>query len=205
MTRHLPTPTPTPALDPTPGLPPTPSQTIGPFFGFALPHPAGGDVAPPNHPDAFTLYGTVLDGAGRPVPDAVVETWQAAPDGSLDGAPGSLPRNEVEGGHRGRNGIDFTGFGRSSTDAAGHWSVRTLPPPADRPYLAVCVFARGLTHHLFTRAYLVDPGPGDALLDGLDTARRETLITRPGVDGTHRFDIHLQGEKETVFLDFAQR
>jgi protocatechuate 3,4-dioxygenase alpha subunit len=195
MTRHL----------PTPALPLTPAQTIGPFFGYALPHPAGGDIAPVGHPDAVTVHGTVLDGAGQPMPDAVVETWQAAPDGSLAGAPGSLPRNAVDGGTRPRNGVDFTGFGRAATDAAGHWSVRTLPPPADRPYLAVCVFARGLTHHLFTRAYLSDPGPGDVLLDGLDAVRRETLITRPQPDGTHWFDIRLQGEKETVFLEFPEQ
>jgi protocatechuate 3,4-dioxygenase alpha subunit len=103
MTRHLPTP-----------LLPTPAQTIGPFFGYALPHPAGGDIAPLGHPDAVTVHGTVLDGAGQPVPDAVVETWQAAPDGSLDGAPGSLPRNPVDGGTRPRNGVDFTGFGRAA-------------------------------------------------------------------------------------------
>ncbi|MEU3737280.1 protocatechuate 3,4-dioxygenase subunit alpha [Streptomyces sp. NPDC032198] len=179
---------------------PTPSQTVGPFYGYALPFPRGGEVAPAGHPDTVTLHGYVYDGAGSPVPDALIETWQPAPDGSRTGAGGSLRHDPVSGGVIGRDGVAFTGFGRVPTDADGHWTVRTLPP-GGVSYIAVAVFARGLLHHLYTRAYLVDE-PGDPLLGSLDPARRTTLIARPEASHTYRFDIRLQGEGETVFLEF---
>ncbi|MEV6423233.1 protocatechuate 3,4-dioxygenase subunit alpha [Streptomyces sp. NPDC051662] len=200
-----------------PALPPTPSHTIGPFYGYALPFPDGGDIAPAGHPDTVTVHGRVYDGAGAAVPDALLEFWQAGPDGSLAGAAGSMRRDPVTGGFAGRNGVDFTGFGRVATDADGHYTLRTLPPGAPAvPYLSVCVFARGLTHHLFTRAYLAGGAAGakpaegagglepDALLASLPTDRRETLMARPEADNprTYRFDIRLQGDGETVFLDF---
>ncbi|WP_329116994.1 protocatechuate 3,4-dioxygenase subunit alpha [Streptomyces sp. NBC_01465] len=161
---------------------PTPSHTVGPFYGYALPFEGGGEMAPPGHASAITLHGCVYDGEGEPVPDALLEFWQG------EGLPGSLHRN----------GVDFTGFGRVATDAAGHWTVHTLAPRT--PYISVCVFARGLTHHLFTRAYVND-GP-DTLLDALPPERRETLLAQGGEGRTYRFDIRLQGEGETVFLDF---
>ncbi|MFF3612187.1 protocatechuate 3,4-dioxygenase subunit alpha [Streptomyces sp. NPDC002580] len=180
---------------------PTPSQTIGPFYGHALPFPDGGDIAPRNHPDTITVHGHVLDGAGAPVPDALLDFWQAAPDGSLTGTPGSLRRDPSTGGFLGRNGVDFTGFGRVPTDADGHYALHTLPPGnAGVPYISVCVFARGLTHHLFTRAYLADGT--DPLLDALPAGRRATLIADEETARTYRFDIRLQGEGETVFLEF---
>jgi protocatechuate 3,4-dioxygenase alpha subunit len=186
---------------------PTPSQTVGPFYGYALPFPAGGDVVPAGHPGAVTVHGFVLDGDGLPVPDALLETWQAAPDGSLAGRPGSLRRDPVTGGFAGRRGTEFTGFARVATDAGGHWEVRTLAPPPGRPYLSVCVFARGLTHHLFTRAYLEPAARGqhvplDPVLAAVPAERRGTLLARREDERTHRFDIRLQGEEETVFLDF---
>jgi protocatechuate 3,4-dioxygenase, alpha subunit len=180
--------------------PPTPSQTVGPFYGYALPFTGGGEVAPAGHPDTITLHGHVYDGAGNPVPDALVETWQPAPDGSRTGRPGSLRHDPVTGRVVGRDGVDFTGFGRVPTDADGRWAVRTLPP-GGAPYICVAVFARGLLHHLYTRAYL-DDAPGDALLDTLEPARRATLIARSGPHGTYRFDVRLQGDGETVFLEF---
>lgn len=188
----------------TPLLPPTPSQTIGPFYGYALPFTGGGDVAPTGHPDTITVHGRVFDGEGAPVPDALLEFWQAGPEGTLDGAPGSLRRDPVTGAVIGRDGVDFTGFARIPTDADGHYALRTLPPGGDAPYLSVCVFARGLTHHLFTRAYL-SAEPADALLAGLPPERRATLLAlpEPGRRRTHRFDIRLQGEEETVFLDYV--
>ncbi|MFE5632283.1 protocatechuate 3,4-dioxygenase subunit alpha [Streptomyces sp. NPDC056463] len=186
---------------------PTPSHTVGPFYGYALPFPDGERLAPDGHPDRIVLHGHVYDGAGAPVPDALLDFWQAAPDGSLTGAPGSMRRDPVTGGHLGRNGTDFTGFGRVATDADGHYALATLPPGnAGLPYISVCVFARGLLHHLFTRAYLRDGA--DALLDALPPERRATLIARPdeataAAPRAHRFDIRLQGEGETVFLEFA--
>ncbi|MGP3951483.1 protocatechuate 3,4-dioxygenase subunit alpha [Streptomyces sp. 7N604] len=184
-------------------LPPTASQTVGPFFGYALPFTGGADIAPAG-PDAITLHGRVYDGASNPVPDALLEFWQPAPDGSRTGAPGTLRRDPVTGAVIGRHGADFTGFGRVPTDADGHYTLRTLPP-GGAPYLSVCVFARGLLHHLFTRAYLAD-APNDPLLSALEPRRRTTLIAAPEDERQLRFDIHLQGadtHEETVFLDFA--
>ncbi|TXL86590.1 protocatechuate 3,4-dioxygenase subunit alpha [Streptomyces sp. IB2014 016-6] len=181
---------------------PTPSQTVGPFYGYALPFAGGPEVAPAGHPDTITLHGYVYDGAGDPVPDALIETWQPAPDGSRTGAPGSLRHDPVTGEVVGRDGVTFTGFGRVPTDADGHFAVRTLPP-GGVAYISITVFARGLLHHLFTRAYL-DPS-GDALLDSLPPERRATLVAarEPGNPAAYRFDIRLQGEGETVFLEFT--
>ncbi|MCQ4084778.1 protocatechuate 3,4-dioxygenase subunit alpha [Streptomyces sp. RB6PN25] len=183
-------------------LAPTPSQTVGPFYGYALPFPGGADIAPAGHPGAITVHGHVYDGAGAPVPDALLEFWQPAPDGSRTGAPGSLRRDPVSGAVIGRHGLDFTGFARVPTDADGHYAIRTLPP-GGVPYLAVCVFARGLLHHLFTRAYLTDAD--DPLLTALEPRRRATLIAIAETERVHRFDVRLQdngAHEETVFLDF---
>ncbi|MFI6294547.1 protocatechuate 3,4-dioxygenase subunit alpha [Nonomuraea sp. NPDC050790] len=172
-------------------LPPTPSQTVGPFYGYALPFPGGGDLAG----DGITLRGQVFDGAGEPVPDALLEFWQADSAGSLRGAPGSLRRDPVTGAVVGRHGADFTGFGRVSTDADGHWMLRTVTP--GNGYISVCVFARGLLHHLFTRIYL-RPEP---FLESVE--RGGTLLAVPEREGVYRWDLWLQGEKETVFLEFG--
>lgn len=189
---------------------PTPSQTVGPFYGYALPFAGGGDVAPAGHPDTITVHGYVYDGAGAPIPDALLEFWQAGPDGSTTGAPGSLRRDPVTGAMIGRNGVDFTGFGRVSTDADGHYALRTLPPgtagDGAARYLSVCVFARGLLHHLFTRVYLPENGQ-DQLLASLPPQRRATLVATAERDRVYRFDIRLQAgdgpHEETVFLDFG--
>ncbi|MGW3107025.1 protocatechuate 3,4-dioxygenase subunit alpha [Streptomyces sp. NPDC001100] len=187
---------------------PTPSHTVGPFYGYALPFPGGGDIAPVGHPDTITVQGYVYDGEGNPLPDAFVELWGPDPDGNVSTTDGSIRRDPASGGYLGRNGVEFTGWGRIQTDANGHWYARTLRPGArglSAPYLSACVFARGLLVHLFTRIYL--PGDeaalaGDPLLSGLDPARRDTLIARDDGRGTYRFDIRLQGEGETVFLEF---
>jgi protocatechuate 3,4-dioxygenase alpha subunit len=187
---------------------PTPSHTVGPFYGYALPFRGGEEIAPVGHPDTITVHGYVLDGEGRPLPDAFVELWGADPDGNVPTADGSIRRDPATGGYLGRNGVEFTGWGRIQTDANGHWYARTLRPGArgrSAPYISVCVFARGLLVHLFTRIYL--PGDetalaADPLLARLDGARRDTLIARDEAGGTYRFDIRLQGEGETVFLEY---
>ncbi|WP_395575888.1 protocatechuate 3,4-dioxygenase subunit alpha [Streptomyces sp. BK79] len=187
---------------------PTPSHTVGPFYGYALPFRGGEDIAPLGHPDTITVHGYVLDGEGRPLPDALVELWGPGPDGELPTADGSMRRDPASGGFLGRNGVEFTGFGRIQTDANGHWYARTLRPGArgdSAPYVSVCVFARGLLVHLFTRIYL--PGDEaalatDPLLSRVDPERRDTLIATEEGTGTYRFDIRLQGEGETVFLEF---
>jgi protocatechuate 3,4-dioxygenase alpha subunit len=190
-------------------LAPTPSQTVGPFYGYALPFAKGGDIAPPGHPDTITVHGVVYDGAGLPIPDAIVEVWQPAPDGSRTGAPGSLRRDPVNGEVIGRDGVTFTGFGRIATDADGHYVIRTLPP-GGAPYLSLIVFARGLLHHLHTRAYLPEltDTTADPLLASLSPERRATLLATPdsgAAPGVLRFDIRLQYDgvhEETVFLAF---
>ncbi|GAA3504804.1 protocatechuate 3,4-dioxygenase subunit alpha [Streptomyces prasinosporus] len=190
-------------------VPPTPSHTVGPFYGYALPFPGGEDIAPLGHPDTVTVHGYVYDGEGRPLPDALLELWGPDPEGNLPTADGSMRRDPASGGFLGRNGVEFTGFGRIQTDADGHWYARTLRPGArgrSAPYLSVCVFARGLLVHLFTRIYL--PGDeaalsADPLLSRLDAGRRGTLIAGDEGRGTYRFDVRLQGEGETVFLEFT--
>ncbi|WP_283134538.1 protocatechuate 3,4-dioxygenase subunit alpha [Rhizohabitans arisaemae] len=180
----------------------TPSQTVGPFYGYALPFPGGADLAP-GHPGAITVHGYVYDGAGAPVPDALLEFWQAGPDGSRAGATGSMRRDPVTGAVAGRDGVAFTGFGRVATDPDGHYTLRTLPP-GGTPYLGVCVFARGLLHHLYTRVYL-ESSPGDPVLSGLTAERAATLIATPERPGVLRFDVRLQYDgthEETVFLAF---
>jgi len=178
-----------------------------------LPFPGGGDIAAPGDSQAVLIRGIVSDGAGAPVPDALIEIWQPAPDGSLHGAPGSLRRDPVTGAVLGRTGVDFTGFARVATDADGHWLIRTDPPGPHQagatPYLAVCMFARGLLHHLYTRIYLPEQATAlvaDPVLGPLPVQRRATLLAQVERSGVYRFDIRLQAgpgpHEETVFLDF---
>jgi protocatechuate 3,4-dioxygenase, alpha subunit len=175
----------------------TPSQTIGPFFAFGLPYEGGPQLVPRQHPLAIRFFGTVYDGDGQPVPDALVEIWQADERGLLPQVQGSLDRD----------GYSFTGFGRDATTRAGTFNFTTIKPgPVDgkAPYVLVTVFARGLTHHLFTRAYFpdeVDLNSADSVLAGVADDRRATLVALADADG-YRFDIRLQGKGETVFLDF---
>lgn len=171
--------------------PPTPGQTVGPFFGYALPYDGDRELVPPTRPDSVRLHGRVLDGAGQPVPDAILELWQAAPDGTIAQVEGSLQRD----------GYTFTGWGRSATDRTGRYQFTTLRPGGDAPYFAITVLARGLLDRLFTRAYL--PGTRDALLPPVPAERRHTLVAEAD-DRGFVFDIRLQGEDETVFFDFAQ-
>lgn len=174
----------------------TPGQTIGPFFGYALPFERDNELVPPGSPGAIRLHGTVFDGAGAPVPDALLEIWQADADGAVPSATGSLRRD----------GWTFTGWGRTSTDDEGRYSFTTVKPGVTQagsaPFFAVTVFARGLLNRLFTRVYL--PGQhlaSEPLLASLPERRRDTLIAAADEHGL-RFDIRLQGDDETVFLRF---
>jgi protocatechuate 3,4-dioxygenase, alpha subunit len=178
-------------------LTPTPGQTIGPFFGYALPFERCDELVAPGSPGAIRLHGTVTDGAGAPVPDALLEIWQAGADGTVPSVSGSLRRD----------GWTFTGWGRASTDAEGLYSFTTVEPAATKPdsapFIAVTVFARGLLNRLFTRAYVQDDRlAGDRLLASLPPERRHTLIAVRDEHGL-RFDIRLQGgPDETVFLRY---
>jgi protocatechuate 3,4-dioxygenase, alpha subunit len=175
----------------------TPSQTIGPFFAFALPYAGGPELVPGHHALAIRLHGTVFDGAGAPIPDAIVEIWQADERGVLPSAQGSLARDRYT----------FTGFGRDATTLAGDFNFTTVksgPVDGNAPYVLVTILARGLTHHLFTRAYFddeADLNAADSLLAGLPEDRRPTLTAVSDAPGSSRFDVRLQGEGETVFLE----
>jgi protocatechuate 3,4-dioxygenase alpha subunit len=178
---------------------PTPGQTVGPFFGFALPYPGDSQLVPPGRADAVRLFGRVLDGHGAPVPDALLEIRQAGPDGRIPAGPGSLRRD----------GWTFTGWGRAGTDDEGRWTFTTLRPAAPgagAAFFAVALVARGLTDRLFTRIYLPDDPAAldhDPLLATLPPNRRATLVARPE-DGGFRFDVVLQGDGETVFLTYPR-
>lgn len=178
----------------------TPSQTVGPFFAIALPWPDGARVVAPGSERAVWLRGRVLDGAGDPVPDALVETWQADPDGRFDHPDD--PRGRAAG---------FRGFGRCPTDAQGRWAILTLKPGAvpgpdgapQAPHVDVSVFARGLLNRVVTRIYFGDEeeaNAADPVLSAIeDPAARATLIAAAERDG-YAFDIHLQGDGETLFF-----
>ena len=176
----------------------TPGQTVGPFFGYALPFAGDRELVPPGRADAVRLHGRVTDGAGAAVPDAILELWQADTDGQIVQQPGSLKRD----------GWTFTGWGRSSTDDSGHYTFTTVrpgPTAPGRPALfMITLFARGVTNRLFTRAYLPDDAvalAADPLLASLDADERASMIT-VAEPGGYRFDISLQGGRETVFLRY---
>ncbi|GAB2747201.1 protocatechuate 3,4-dioxygenase subunit alpha [Sinomonas soli] len=177
----------------------TPAQTIGPFYGFALPFEKGGELVPPGSPDSITLHGTVLDGHGEPIPDALLEIWQADAKGNVVAETGSLVRD----------GRTFTGWGRVAVGNTGKYVFTTVNPgptePGKAPFIAVTVFARGLLNRLFTRVYLPEDTEAlanDPVLSALEPARRKTLVAERLADGSLHWDIRLQGEDETVFLDF---
>jgi protocatechuate 3,4-dioxygenase, alpha subunit len=175
----------------------TPGQTVGPFFGYALPYPGDSELVPPSRPHALRLHGRVLDGHRDPVPDALLELWQADGDGRVAQRPGSLHRD----------GFTFTGWGRAATDVNGEYSFTTVVPGAidqgSAPFFALAVFARGLLNRLFTRIYLPDhPALGsDPLLGSIPADRRTTLVAKRDPDGLV-FDVVLQGAGETVFLSY---
>jgi protocatechuate 3,4-dioxygenase, alpha subunit len=180
----------------------TPSQTIGPFFAVGLPWADGPFVVPAGMPGATWLRGQVLDGHGDPVPDAMVETWQADPGGRLD-RTGEIQTDDPAG---------FRGFARSCVDAEGRYEILTVKPGPVRgpdgllqaPHIDVSVFARGLLKRVVTRIYFADEpdaNAADAVLASIaDPTVRATLIAQPSDDG-YRFDVRLQGERETAFFD----
>ena len=158
------------------GQAPTPSQTVGPFFGFALPFANDQHAVDAGAPGAVRIEGQLLDGAGQPVPDGLLEAWQGEQ------------------------------FARSGTDREGvfHFLVRKpdAGPHGQAPHLYVTLFARGLLRHLTTRLYSPDEeraNAADPVLGLVDADRRATLVARDD-GGVLRWDVHLQGEEETVFF-----
>jgi protocatechuate 3,4-dioxygenase, alpha subunit len=175
----------------------TPSQTVGPFLSLGLTWTDGHLVVPAGTPGAIRISGLLLDGAGAPVPDGVIETWQADPDGRFD-----HPDDP-----RGASGSGFAGFGRCPTDDEGRYQIVTVKPGAlgdgQAPHIDVTVLARGLLDRVVTRIYFPDEAEANAadpLLSSLPPERAATLVAEPAGEGGLRFDIRLQGEGETVFL-----
>ena len=155
-------------------LPKTPSQTVGPYYAIGLCRRPDNEPAP----DGLRIVGTVYDGGGAPVSDAVVEVW--------DGVGGD--------------------WGRSGTDPEGRFSFAVARPSGGRdgqaPHLEAYVFARGLLKHQRTRIYLPDEAEANAtdpVLSSLPEDERATLVAVPE-EGALRFDIRLQGERQTVFF-----
>jgi protocatechuate 3,4-dioxygenase, alpha subunit len=190
----------------------TPSQTIGPFFGFALPWPAGPHAARADLRGAVRICGRLLDGSGDPVPDGLIETWQAGPDGRFPGATGKRDDGGAASA-AGATAAPFRGFARCPTDSAGRYEIVTLKPGVvhDRagvphaPHLTLSVFARGLLKAAVTRIYFADEEAANAADPVLaripDAATRATLLA-VAQPGGYRFDVRLQGDGETLFLTF---
>ncbi|GAA1804658.1 protocatechuate 3,4-dioxygenase subunit alpha [Nesterenkonia flava] len=184
----------------TTALPPTPGQTVGPFYGYALPFEGGPELIRPSDPRAVRLYGTVRDAEGTPVPDALLEIWQPDDQGRISQETGSLHRD----------GYTFTGFGRAEVNRAGEYQFITLNPGATdegkAPFILMTVFARGLLDRLFTRIYLPEHRQTveeDPALSGLSAEDRHRLFAHRDEDGGLRFDVHLAGESQTVFFDYG--
>jgi protocatechuate 3,4-dioxygenase alpha subunit len=163
-------------------LPLTPSQTVGPFLHIVLADPAARFAVDRDDPKAIRIHGTVTDGNGDGIPDAVVESWQA------DGL-----------------------FGRCATDGEGSYEIFTRKPPPiatvdgtpQAPHLSLSVFARGLLDRVVTRVYFPDEEAAnerDPTLAAVGAQRRDRLIATVDAPGEYRFDVRLQGEGESVFL-----
>lgn len=183
---------------------PTASQTVGPFFSIGLDGMCRAEFAPHATVGArVTVRGRVMDGDGRPVPDAVLEIWHADEDGKYDS------RVAVE--TRVAKGVP-PGFGRVATNDEGEFRFTTSKPGAVRepdatfqaPHLALVLFMRGLLRHLVTRIYFSGEGTNavDPILQLVPADRRATLLAVPSdVADEFVWDIRLQGERETVFFE----
>jgi protocatechuate 3,4-dioxygenase alpha subunit len=175
---------------------------VGPYFAIGLPWLEGPRIVPEGTPGAITISGTVYDGAGNPVPDHLIETWQADPEGRFADLHGHGGPSTVEG---------FRGFGRYGVeDGDGTYEIVTVKPggvPAaggslQAPHIDVSVFARGMLNRCVTRIYFADEeqaNDADPVLKRVPVERRHTLIASRTPAG-YRFDIRLQGPGETVFF-----
>jgi len=191
----------------------TPSQTVGPYFAIGLaPESLGlswistltNDLITPDvSGERIQIKGRVLDGDGAPIDDCLLEIWQADAAGRYAHPADSPGPNAA-----------FKGFGRVSTDAAGHYLFHTIKPGRVRgpqavlqaPHIMLAVFARGMLRQQYARIYFAGEAANadDPVLALVPAARRATLMARPepGTDPVvYQFDIHLQGEHETVFFD----
>lgn len=180
----------------------TPSQTVGPYFAIGLPWDVGPEAVPPDTPGAIRIRGTVYDGEGAPMPDFLLETWQADPEGRFADMHGYGERSELEG---------FRGFARYGLeDGDGTFEIVTLKPgpvpglgdTVQAPHIAVSLFARGMLNRVVTRIYFADEeqaNASDPVLSRVPAQRRPTLLAQPTADG-YAIDLRIQGESETVFF-----
>jgi protocatechuate 3,4-dioxygenase, alpha subunit len=188
----------------------TPSQTVGPFFAFALAAPqygygpdalASGQLADAGVPgNRIRIVGRVIDGAGQPISDALIELWQADSEGRYAHPADGRPSNQ-----------DFRGFGRvgTGTDPGNRFLFETVKPGSvdgtQAPHLNVTIMMRGMLSHAYTRIYFSDEAAANArdpVLLSVEKNRRPTLIARrQRGDAVYHHDIVMQGEKETVFFD----
>jgi protocatechuate 3,4-dioxygenase, alpha subunit len=188
----------------------TPSQTVGPFFKYGL-TPDGqyewndaftsNLVTPDASGERIRVEGKVFDGEGAPVPDCMLEVWQADAQGRF-----ADPQDA-----RALPNTSFRGFGRCGTDAEGRYVFDTIKPGAvpdpdgkpQAPHLLLAVFGRGMLRHLYTRIYFGDEAAndGDPVLALVPADRRATLIARREAGNVYKLDLRLQGGDETVFFD----
>lgn len=190
----------------------TPSQTVGPYFAYGLTPGSKYEwndafsndlVTPDVTGDRIRIAGQVFDGDGAVVPDAMLEIWQADAQGRF-----ADPQDK-----RALPNATFKGFGRCGTSAKGEFAFETIKPGVvpdpdgklQAPHVLLAVFARGMLLHLYTRIYFDDEtekNAADPILALVPVERRATLIAKREAGGaTYRFDIHLQGDDETVFFD----
>ena len=186
----------------------TASQTVGPFLKIGLVREGQEYVVPKNASGALKVQGRVYDGEGKPVPDAMIEIWQANVHGKYN-HPEDLSDAELVKG--------FNGFGRSCTDEEGCFFFVTLKPgrvaglgnTLQAPHIAINVFARGMLKQQVTRLYFSDEinaNSEDPVLNSIEDAEVRDSLVASRVDDEngmtcYKFNIHLQGEKETVFFD----
>jgi protocatechuate 3,4-dioxygenase alpha subunit len=183
----------------------TPGQTVGPFFALGLDRPEWSDLTRHNpQGERITIEGRVLDGDGAPVPDALIELWQANAAGRYDHVIDEQADKKID--------PNFHGYGRVATDAEGKFKITTIKPgpvpgrgnTLQAPHINVAFFARGLLRQLQTRIYFAGEAAnaGDPLLSSIeDEGARQSLIARRAEGGAYCFDIILQGAGETAFLD----
>ena len=182
----------------------TASQTTGPFVAISFERTIVDDVAPPPVAgDRVVIRGRVIDGDGKPVDDAVIETWQANSHGKY-AHPEDTREKLLE--------PEFKGFGRLLSDRQGAFMLKTIKPgrvpgpggTLQAPHLVVVVFMRGLLKHLVTRVYFPDESSNteDPVLALVPADRRSTLIAQKTGDGVFEWNVVLQGNDETVFFDY---
>lgn len=184
---------------------PTPSQTVGPYLHIGLDWLNTRDLAPPSiEGERITIHGRLLDADGQPIPDGMIELWQANAHGKY-AHPADTQNLPLQ--------VGFTGFGRQPTDAQGEFVFTTIKPGVvpsaegqhQAPHILVSIFARGLLRQLVTRLYFSgDDHLSDPVLRTIPDARRATLIALPQADDPSHLHWTIMiggGADETVFFD----